>query len=174
MITLRPTQMLAQRISAIVPAAPVPVELPYTDWCAHTFTAQRYRYVILTNTFSLLSVVAPGTGLTTEDAFVRHAISAIREYLRASQRTSALERLVGPAGDEVRLARLSDRAVMGSMNELIYLAKLDLIEGGLSPAETSERLNEVPLSMLWKRGGAPHPGPVFDSMPADLRSRAPR
>lgn len=166
MFTLRPTSMLAKRIGATIPAATVAVQTPHTDWCAHVFTAQRHRYLILTNTHSLLSVVTSGKGITTEGAFVRHSLAAIAEYFRSSGRQFVLDRLIAPAAAEVQLARLSDRAVMGSINELIFQAKLELIEGQLSASETSERLNEVPLSMLWKRRAGSCPTSAFDQMPA--------
>lgn len=164
MFTLRPTLMLAKRIGVSLPADVVPVETLHADWCAHGFTAQRYRYLILTNTHSLFSVVTHATGVNSQDAFIRHALAAISERLRESGRAAMIERYIGPASAEVRLARLTDRAVMGSINELIFLAKCDLIEGGLSPAEVSGRLNEVPCSMLWKRKGPGHPNGVFDAM----------
>jgi hypothetical protein len=167
MITLRPTVTLAKRLKVELPPENVPVREKHTDWCAHGFTANRHRYLILTNTYSLLSVVTHARGLTTEGAFISHGLSAIRHYLHDSGRQFALERFVIPAEAEVRLVRLADRAVLGSINELIFLAKCHLIEGGLSPAETSHRLGEVPMSLLWKRGPAT-PADTFDQMPAEF------
>lgn len=173
MLTFRPTVALAKRIGAQLPVATEPMQAPHADWCAHVFTAQRFRYVILTNTYSLLSVVMSAKGMNDENEFIRSSLSSIREYLRDSGREFALERFVGPAAGEVQFARLSDRAVLGSINELVFLAKCELIEGGLSSFETSHRLNEVPMSVLWKRGAGGHPGAAFDQMPRHLRQTAP-
>lgn len=169
MITFRPTVALAKRIGVHLPMATVPVQAPHTDWCAHIFMAQRFRYIILANTYSLLSVVVSAKGVNDENEFIRSSLSSIREYIRDSGREFVLEHFVGPASGEVRFARLSDRAVLGSINELIFLAKCELIEGGCSSVETSHRLNEVPMSILWKRGSGSHPGAAFDQMPRYLR-----
>lgn len=144
------------------------MESPHLDWCAHTFMAQRYRYLLLTNTHSFLSVVTTAKGVTSEDTLIRAALAALRDYLVASGRGFAFERLIAPQAGEVRFARIPDRRVLGTMNELIFLATGDLIEGGCSAAETSDRLNRVPLSALWRRGETSSAGPAFDLMPPRL------
>ncbi len=164
MLTFRPTLMLAKRLHLDLPPGEVPAGNPFTDWCAHGFTAQRHRYVILTNTRSLFSVVTHGAGYTSEDAFIRRAVEAIRETLRDSGRDFAWERHIAPATMAVRFARLTDRRVMGSMNDLIYMARVHLEGRDISPMELSARMNETPLSLLWKRGTAGSPDRAFDEM----------
>lgn len=164
MLTFRPTLMLAKRLHLDLPAADVPADNPFTDWCAHGFTAERHRYVILTNTRSLFSVVTHGAGITSEGAFIRRALDALRETLRDSGREFAWERHIAPAMMEVRFARLADRRVMGSMNDLIYMAKVHLEGRDVSPMELSARMNETPLSLLWKRGTAGSPDRAFDEL----------
>jgi len=53
---------------------------PYCYWCAHDFSANRARYLLLTNTHSFLSVAVPGSGLTSETAFIRASVNAIQRY----------------------------------------------------------------------------------------------
>lgn len=160
--------MLASRTRIPLPVGNVPVEKAHVDWCAHTFTAQRFRYTILTNTHSFLSVVMRGSGIGDENDFIRATIGALREYLVSSDRRRVWEQLMEPAAGEVRFARIPDRRVMGTINELVFQATVELIEGGLSPHETSDRLNQVPLSALWNRGPTISPGETFDAMPASL------
>ena len=57
-------------------------------------------------------------------------------------------RFIAPASGTVRFARALDRAVTGSMNELIVHATALLVEGELSPFDVGFRLNEVLLSAL--------------------------
>ncbi len=160
--------MLARRMGLPPSEENVPIESLHTDWCAHTFTAQRYRYIILTNTYSFLSVVMSGTGMTSGDAFTRAAFAVIRDYLVASGRSVAFERWMRPEMTEARFARIPDRRIMGTINELVFQATVHLVEGGLSLIDTSDRLKEVPLSALWNRGDTIAPGPTFDRMPAQL------
>lgn len=139
---------------------------PYCDWCAHGFSANRARYLLLTNTYSFLSVVIPGSGITSEAAFIRASVAAIQHYLSESGRTQVFETYVAPHTSSIRWAKVPDRSVLGTMNELIYLAQCHLIEGGLPPLMVSERLNGVPLSVLWKRGKTFAPGKTFDALRA--------
>ncbi len=171
MLTFRPTLILAKRLHLALPRDPVPVGNPFWDWCAHAFTAERHRYVILTNTHSLFSAVTPGAGINSEEAFIRRSVSAIREVLCDSGREFAWERQIAPAVAAVQFSRLSDRAVMGSMNDLIYMAKVHLIEGRLSPMEVSAMINTAPLSVLWKRGRASNPDRAFDEMTRSARAK---
>jgi hypothetical protein len=164
MILFRPTLKLAKRLHVALPPGEAPLVNPFTDWCAHSFTAERYRYVIVTNTHSLFSVVMHGAGITADDAFIRRALDTIREVLCDSGREFAWERHIEPATGTVRFARFSDRRVMGSMNDLIFLARTHLIEGGLSPFDTAAEINSAPMSVLWKRGEASLPDPAFDEM----------
>jgi hypothetical protein len=162
MVTFRPTKILARRLHLPMPAKDVPIVHPLADWCAHTFTADRHRYLIVTNTHSLFSAVTRGVGVTSEDAFVRRAAAAIRETLGRAGHESAWIRQIEPALMAVRFASFNDRGVMGSMNELIFLAKVHLIEDGLGGAGVSERINETPMSRLWKRGPAIRPRDALD------------
>ena len=167
MIIFRPTQILAKRLHLVLPTAAAPVTAPFADWCAHGFTADRYLYVIVTNTHSLFSVVTHGTGITSEDSFLQRALSAMREVLGDSGRIFAWEQHIAPATSSVQFAKYTDRRVMGSMNDLIYLAKNYLIDRDLSPIELSAKLNKTPMSYLWKRGSASSPDRAFDQMIRD-------
>lgn len=79
----------------------------------------------------------------------------MRSYLRDS-----FERLVVPEMARVSFSKSLNRAVVGSMNELVFHAKLDLIEGELSPYEVSFRLNMMPMGYL-KYG---HPRAAFTAL----------
>ncbi|MSU64786.1 MAG: hypothetical protein EXS38_01495 [Opitutus sp.] len=140
---------------------------PFTDWCAHGFTAERYRYVIVTNTHSLFSAVTHGAGITSEESFIRRALDAMRGVLHDSGRAFAWEQHIAPAIASVQFAKLTDRRVMGSMNDLIYMARNYLIDRAISPVDLSAQINKTPMSYLWKRGPAIAPDRAFDQMIRD-------
>jgi len=158
--------MLAARARLRLPPIEVRMSDPYCDWCAHGFSANRLRYLMLTNTHSFLSVVIPGSGITSEKAFIRESVNGIQRYLSESGRREVFETFIAPHTSSIRWAKVPDRSVLGTMNELIYLAQCHLIEGGLPPRVVSERLNEVPISVLWKRGKTIAPGKTFDALRA--------
>jgi hypothetical protein len=157
--------MLAARIGSPLRDENLPVESLYTDWCAHSFTARRCRHIILTNTYSFLSVVMAARGITSEDAFIRSAGEAIRDYLVQSGRSSAFDRFMAAETTEARFSRIPDRRVLGTINELVFLAADYLAAENVSLFKISEYLNTVPLSALWNRGDTSSPGPTFDRMP---------
>lgn len=164
MFILRLTSKLATKIKVRLPPEPTLLVDVYSDWCAHTFTAG-IHYVIFTNSYSLLSIVVPGRGLTSREALMDAFAKGVESYGRASGRANIFRRFVlAPAAQDVRLEKIGDRSVLGSMNELIFLARCDLIEGGVTAEVATKRLNVVPMSMLWKRGEASHPDAAFDQM----------
>ncbi len=171
MLTFRPTKMLAARARLRLPPDEVSLVDPYCDWCAHGFTARRLRYLLLANTYSFLSVVIPGSGITSETAFVRASVDAIQRYLSESGRGEVFEKFVAPHKSSIRWAKVPDRSVMGTMNELIFQAQCDLIEEGLPLRLVSDRLNGVALSVLWKRGKTISPGKTFDAFTARSSGR---
>ncbi len=121
---------------------------PFLDWSAHLFTADRTQYILITNTATLYSMVIYGKGVTHDSLFLRDTIAAIRDVLEADGFSSVLQRVIGPAAYQVTLAKRQNRSVIGSMNDLIYQARLRLIEQGFSPYDTSFYLNDVPMSYI--------------------------
>ena len=105
-----------------------------------------------------------GAGINSEEAFLSRAIAAIRELLHDSGRASAWEHHISPAAASVQLAKIADRRVLGSINELVFQAKVLLMEEKLGPFDVSQEINETPLSYLWKRGPAISPAKAFDLM----------
>jgi hypothetical protein len=57
----------------------------------------------------------------------------------------------------VQWAPIPDRAILGSINELIYMAK---VFSDLSPAETGKKLAETPMTVL----GGNSPNRVFPKL----------
>jgi hypothetical protein len=123
--------------------------------------------VILTNTHSLYSVVTHAKGINSADAFLHQALSAIRTELCDSGRAFAWERHLAPGTGTVQFATLGNRSVMGSINEFVFAARMFLVEGQLSPIEVAAKINETPMSYLWKRGPAVCPADAFDLMVRD-------
>lgn len=148
MMTIRPTKMLARklRLGAVPDAMPV-VTNRVADWCAHEFLVSRRRYLIFCNTASLYPVVTEARGVTDEDTLVRRWQAALRLNLADGPHAFAYERWIAPCGAEVQWAPIPDRSVLGSINELIFAAKLGLRDG-MSPVELSGWLARTPLSVL--------------------------
>lgn len=121
---------------------------PFADWSANLFDVGRSQYVLITNTISLYSVVMPGRGLRNNRLFLERARDSMSEVIRSAGHESIFEKFIVPSMDSVRFSKALNRSVTGSMNELIFQAKYELIEPELSLNEISFRLNEVIMSYL--------------------------
>ena len=141
-------------------------ENPYADWSCHLFTADRTQYIIISNTKSLYSCVMYGKGITNDSSFIERTLSTIREFMEDDGQAFVYQRFIAPASETVSFAKALNRSVTGSMNDLIYHAKMWLTEGGLSPHETNFRLNEIPMSAFGYR----NPREAFKSLASVTKS----
>ena len=148
MLIFRLSHKLNKKIKAgASPAQPL-VENPFTDWSSHLFVAKRAQYILLSNTRSLYSTVMYAKGITDDRRFIERALDSLREFMEDDGQAFVYRRYIAPASGTVRFARALDRAVMGSMSDLIVHATAWLVEGELSPYDVGFRLNDVLLSAI--------------------------
>ena len=166
----RPSHKLATKIKAGKLATMPAAEDPLTDWSAHLFVAGRVQYILLSHTGSLYSAVMHGRGINDVDGFIKGALFALRETLKADGLGDVYERRILPATGPIRFAGASGRAVTGSMNELVVQSKFLLADGDLSPFDLGSRLNGVLLSAIAGGGKAKYTTPkaAFRSMTSGL------
>lgn len=144
----RLSQKLAKKIK-VEPTIHAPLaDNPFLDWTAHIFSAARTQYIMVTNTPSLLSMICYGKEVTDDNLFILRTLSMMKEYLSDDPFTFFFHRIISPHTNRVLFSKSSDRRVIGSMNELIDNAKTHLAEQGLSPFETAQRINSMPMSYL--------------------------
>ena len=172
MLIFRPSHKLNAKIKAgPLPALPLS-ENPFADWSAHLFVAARTQYILLSNTKTLYSTVLYGKGVTDDNRFIERAMGGLRESLEDDGHASVYQRFIAPPSSTVRFARALDRAVTGSMNDLIAHATAWLVEGELSPFDVGSRLNDVLLSALAAGGREKYgtPREAFRSMASGFGS----
>ncbi len=156
----RLTQKMAKKIKES-PTHSCPVySNPYIDWSVHLFTAQRAQYIIITNSTSLYSVILHGRGITDDVSFINHAMSGMADFMCYDGYEFQFRRLIAPNATDTVFVKLSDRRVLGSMNDLVRMAKWHLIEGQVSPFEAAEKINKAPMSYL----NYDHPRRAFPKM----------
>ena len=172
----RLTQTLNARIDAGTLEALPLHENPLLDWSAHLFSVGRSRFILLSNTVSLLSAVVPGQGVTSEDSFRVRACDDIRACLTALGYESISRTFIPAECGPVRFAKALNRSVSGSMNELVRQAELWLGEGELPLPEVGHRLNDTLLSALaaGRSHGYGKPREAFRVMAGEAGSTADR
>ena len=120
----------------------------YADWSARSFIADRSRYILLSHTRSLYSVVMFGRGITHDGLFIRRALDNIREFMSEDGLGLIYMNFLAPATALVRFRKPLNKSVTGSMNELEATAKFYLQTGEWSPFAVGFKLNETLFSAL--------------------------
>lgn len=145
---IRLSQKLATKIKTPVKAMLPLLEDPLADWSASVFVANRVQYVIFTNTASLYSTVLRGAGITNDRQFLDRSLGSLREFMAADGLEFLYLRLIAPSTTSYAFSKALKPSMTGSMNDLVYRAKLYLAEAGLSPLDTAFRLNSIPYASL--------------------------
>jgi len=150
-MVFRFSQKLAKKIKLDLLDLDVSVPLSenkFLDWTAHLFAADHAQYIIVTNTFSLLSIIFHGRGITDERDFITQTLSMMRQYMHAESFELIFERIIVPNTRQIFMSKSSNRRVTGSMSKLIEIAKYYLLYDNISPYEAARRINEIPMSYL--------------------------
>jgi hypothetical protein len=143
---------LSQKLCTKVKAGPLQAlslaANPYVDWSAHLFLVNRTQYIILSNTKSFYSTLMFGKGITDDRRFIESALRNLQEFMEDDGQAFIYQRFIAPASGLVQFGKALNRAITGSMNDLINHATALLVEGKLSPFDVSIQLNDVLLSAI--------------------------
>ena len=157
-ITLRPTKILARKLGITIPEAPPPVPSRIADWCAHTFRLGREPWLVFCNTASLYPVFARASGVHDDESLMRRAGGMVEQVLKTNCPTQ--HAAFAAELTEFQWAPIPDRSVLGSISDLIYLAKPSFDDPNLMPAVLSAKLGQTPMSAL----GMNRPARAFASL----------
>ena len=132
----------------VVPSVVLPADSnPYADWSAHLFTAARSQYILISNTTSLYSMVMLGEGITDDNKFLKRMMNYMGEFMRHDEHKLIFDKLIDPSASTVSFSKSFNRAVIGSMNDLVFQSKFYLAER-IFLFDVSRKLNEAPMSYL--------------------------
>lgn len=162
MMIFRLTAKLAKKIERDpLPALPCDKgKDPLLDWHAHLFTVQRTQYILVTNTDSLYSLVMPGRGITTERQFVQSVRTDLQAFVAGQGHHLRGVKDLLSQDRETFFSKITNRRILGSMNDFIFQSKIRLEEGQQSLFDVSFYLNETPMSYLKYRS----PKEVFQQL----------
>lgn len=152
--------MLARRLKLAVPSAPPPVANRVADWCAHEFTAVRHRYLLFWNTATFLPVLVHGRGVRDGHDLIERLADGLKQVMGGTELEFHYQRWIAPELANVQWAPIPSRSVLGTMNDLMLMAKYHLEFRDESPVELSRRLAGAPLSAL----GMDSPDRAFRSL----------
>ncbi len=145
------TQKLAKNVKLHLLQALPEVDNPFLDWTANLFSVEHTQYIIITNTLSLYNILMYGRGITNENEFTKNALNSMREYMTNDGCEFIYRRLIEPYTSQISFSKVTNKNVLGSMNDLIYGAKFFISERHLSLFETSLIINDTPMKYIGYR-----------------------
>jgi hypothetical protein len=148
---LRLSSKLAAKIKEPSLTVAPPCTNPFLDWHCSLFIHNRAQYIIITNSSSLFSVFMHGAGNTNIDRFCDNMVYSLRSVLEQSGFSLIYDRIIIPSLNQMLFAKPNDQRIIGSMNELIFQARVFLDMEDLSPYELSHHVNKVIMGMIHYR-----------------------
>ena len=131
-------------------------ERQIADWSATLFNVGRTHYALLSNTASLFTCLMIAKGLTNSEMFEQRAAEVIGDAVRRFGQNH--KQRITEFQSPFSYAKSLNRSVIGSMNDLVFGARL-IIERGIDLQETADRLNKTPLKALTNRDGRRYANP---------------
>ncbi|MBC8549865.1 MAG: hypothetical protein H8D23_09450 [Candidatus Brocadiales bacterium] len=142
------TANLAKRIT-VKPVSNVKrSQEPHLDWHANMFKLGRSQMIIVTNSVCLVSFVFGGAGMNDPSTFSKQVINHLVDYIRNWNLEEYADMFNKINPEEIVIAKTDDRSVLGSMNDLVWLAKNHQVPGRVYLGDLSYQLNHAPMSML--------------------------
>lgn len=158
---IRVTGKLAKRLK-IDPMDTLPLGAnPAADWTCRVFELyEGESLMLITNTASLYSFLAPANGLETKEQFGNGLVRYLERQMLSDNFSDVFRLHLKSEVYEMLLTKALNRSVTGSMTDMIALARHILIEGGNSLEETSVLLNRTPFKAI----GYYHPREQFAAL----------
>ncbi|MCJ7685060.1 MAG: hypothetical protein MUO68_12280 [Desulfobacteraceae bacterium] len=147
----RTTQKLAKKIDAYLNEDIEPAANPYIDWHANLFRVERYQYILLMHTASLLPIIFPGRGITHQATFIRDALCAINDLFVSEGMEDRYDNFIAPHAGMTTFAKITDRRMMGSMVEYVKTAQIELGPFDETPPAVMRKLARMPMSVIGQK-----------------------
>ncbi len=139
------TRELANKIKAIPLIESGPGQK--NGWYAKVFRHQRKQYIAAIESNTLVTVLFYGIGINSIQNFERALRQSIINLFARRGWASLLDQQVSFDTDGIRITRILDRRIMGSLNEMTRLAHYE-IEHSDSLDIATDRINEAPMSLI--------------------------
>ena len=146
---VRTTAKLAKQVGVSSLNATPLAENPFTDWTCRVFNVgDRESLMLITNTASLYSLLAPANGLENLEEFSYGLIHYLERHLLMDGFEEVLREHVVPELKTMLLAKTLNRSVTGSMTDMVKLSGHMLLEDGDSLERVAGKLNKTPFGAL--------------------------
>lgn len=131
----------------------------YVEWFADIFIGtDKKKYLLLTNAYSLFSVVIPAKNLNKKDVFIENAVAEIKSYFEYTGHSDLFSSFIAPNLEKNVITKTNSRSVLGTMRGSIsripFIMRLEKIQQN-QPAMfvLSDRINNTPSKSLYAELG---------------------
>jgi len=146
---VRTTGKLAKQIGVSSLKAMPLAENPFVDWTCRVFTVgERELLMLITNTASLYSLLAPANGLENLEQFDYGLIRYLERHMLTDGFEDIFNKYVVPELEAILFAKTLNRSVTGSMTDMVKLTEYMLVEDGNTLEQAAGKLNETPFKAL--------------------------
>jgi hypothetical protein len=145
---LRLTHNLAKKVKAR-PVEHHPMHAnAFADWSAHYLPAQDEPVLLIMNTRSLYTVIAPGDGLVNPVSFEARVFAYVKDALMSDGFEFFYRRLVDGDDEATVFSKPLDEASKAALDDVGELVLHYLSEEGLEREACAAKINEAPMSVL--------------------------
>jgi len=120
----------------------------FADWSAQLLRAKRESFVLVMNTRSLYSVIAPASGIVTPLALEARLFAHIKSQLYSDGLEFFCRRLLDRDGEATLFAKMLNSRTEATLHDFSELAQYYLGEEELSLEATAGKINSTMLSLL--------------------------
>jgi hypothetical protein len=116
---IRLTAKTREQIKVTVPDnSDVTAENRYCEWCADMFTANRKKYFVVCNAYSLFGVCFPTAGITSAKKFSETFISELKTYLDQKGLSPVFTTYIAGSIEKIDFCKTNNLHVRAAMNSL--------------------------------------------------------
>lgn len=145
---LRLSDTLARKLRAR-PVALHPLNVnPFADWTAHVTRADRTSLLVILNTRSLYTVVAPLEGIVTIQSMEARLFAYVKARLLDDGFEFLFRRLIDQDNEKTTFSKPLNAQSIGALEDVTELLQHYLTEAGLDADEAARKINEMPFSIL--------------------------
>ena len=91
----------------------------YCDWFVDLFVGKdRKKYFLITNSFSLFSIVISAKGIRGEEVFSKNVLNQLRIYFEKTGHSDLFSQFIQPFENEIIFTKTNSRSVLKSMEGL--------------------------------------------------------
>lgn len=123
-------------------------QIPLSCWYGNMFSAPRQRFIIAMESTTCVIVLFPARGLTNPLKLLDTFRTTAFAYFARRGWDGLLGHRISFDNNPIRFWSASDRPLLGTITEMIRLAKYDIEEGMVDLMEVMDSTNDAPLSTI--------------------------